>query len=88
MPGAKKVRLLTRKTDGKWSVIHTWYLTGSDDEIVDKVEKMRRAGINFYEKDIIEIEGKRCFVLKQNIDGLEWIRGLDSIGGENRDRGN
>ena len=69
--------------------MHTWYLTGSDDEIVDKVEKMRRfAQISFYEKDIIEIEGKRCFVLKQNIDGLEWIRGLDSVGEENRDGGN
>jgi len=80
---------LTRKTDGRWTVMHTWYLTGSDDEIVDKVEKMRRfAQISFYEKDIIEIEGKRCFVLKQNIDGLEWIRGLDSVGEENRDGGN
>ena len=80
---------MTRKTDGRWTVMHTWYLTGSDDEIVDKVEKMRRfAQISFYEKDIIEIEGKRCFVLKQNIDGLEWIRGLDSVGEENRDGGN
>jgi len=64
--------------EGDWVVTDNWHLAGSDTEIIQNIELLRMKNDVAYEKDVLVIEN-RSYVLMKTSNGLEWIRGLDSV---------
>ena len=80
LPKPKRIRLRTRLSGSGENLLlktkKTWHLDGDDEWIIDMITKQ---GTTFYAGDLLEIDGKRCYIYKETESGLKWIRGFDLL---------